>query len=264
MPYGTGYFSVFKCDNPNCTKESCRLLTRWSPSLSYSPSYTCLSESEDSVLLSDGCDVRDPRTNLPMPMNVWCSHTGTVAQSIGFTTGSLALELPLDCELAPMCPESVLADSRLAQSCCYGSEHSHPYEEYGVNREEKAQPFCFNVSGTAVYFNGTISGGECVEGAVITSAPGWRGCACLDPYGYRGKVCTVDCKPPDCPMPKAGIKPTPDKWLTSVVSNQLQPGGQGIASTGSASLTMAVALQRVALLVLVASLHAAALPGRHL
>merc|ERR1712224_1129296 len=96
-------------------------------------------------------------------------------------------QFPPRCALAARCPESVLDLSRLSQSCCQGTEYSQEFGDWGgVQEGERAKPFCFNATGEAM-------DGIQADCPVITSGPGWRGCACLDQFGYvvADQVCTV-------------------------------------------------------------------------
>jgi hypothetical protein len=266
LPHGTGEYALYQCKDANCSADSCTFMAVWSPSMQVTTSYSCQLQGENAVMLSDGCTVVDPRAGGPLPLTAWCPHVGTIPnKSMGYASHAsvdqLAAQLPLECELAPKCPESVLSDSRLAQSCCFGTAYSHDYDENGVvNKEVRAMPFCYNASGDVI--NGThnepygLANSDC---PVLSSAPGWRGCACLDIHGYRvaSKTCTVECTAPDCPLPEGGVKPTPDEWVTSAVPDQVKPGCCKPSLTyTSSSLATVAALQFVGIQAFFISLYA--------
>merc|ERR1712060_285995 len=94
----------------------------------------------------------------------------------------------------------------LAQSCCTGNQYSLIPGTF-----QQAPGFCAGVSDDG-----------CL---VATVAPGWKGCACLDASGMpvTDHVCTVECVPPQCPLPYTGLDPTPAEWVTSAVPKQMFP-----------------------------------------
>eukprot|EP00928_Gymnodinium_smaydae_P083343 TRINITY_DN6657_c1_g1_i1.p1 TRINITY_DN6657_c1_g1~~TRINITY_DN6657_c1_g1_i1.p1 ORF type:complete len:398 (+),score=74.26 TRINITY_DN6657_c1_g1_i1:75-1268(+) len=222
LPNGTGIFRMYMCPTlADCAtpERSCSVLADWKPK---ELPYPCHAKGPDSFSLSNGCELKDNATQRLLPFSAWCEHAGMVAKARDIPKGGVPT-LPLQCELAPRCPESVLGTSRLEQSCCAGNEYSHTLGEWGGKTGEAAPGFCRNAprhdSRTG---NPNASDLSC---PVQTAALGWTGCACLDDRGlpYDDFVCSVDCVPPLCPLPPDGIAPTPTRWLTSLVPLQLKP-----------------------------------------
>merc|ERR1719356_565765 len=88
----------------------------------------CTIKGPDSFLLSDGCKLQDVTTNRLFPFSSWCEHPGMVARARDMKGG--VPSLPLLCELAPRCPQSVM-EGRLAQTCCSGNRFSQKLGPWG-------------------------------------------------------------------------------------------------------------------------------------
>jgi len=73
--------------------------------------------------------------------------------------------------------------------------------------------------------------------AVQTSGPGWKGCSCRDGQGkpWADRVCTVECKPPACPLPSDGVPPTPSRWATTQLPLALRPPDRSARITSTAA-----------------------------
>lgn len=220
---GTGLFQLQQCTSPRCEPETCSFLAEWSP---MEEAFKCRQQGADSMLLSDGCS--DLPSALPTSAkSALCLHPGLVAMKDQMATAWDSST----CELAPRCPESVLDETRLDQTCCTGNRLSNPLTEWGPNTAEQAPGFCTLAAAAASAALTPGSGGGSASGSgkfgcnVISSAPGWRGCACLDANGLPDaqRTCTVECEPPDCPLPEKGIRSTPQTWLTSEVPEHLLP-----------------------------------------
>mmetsp|Transcript_68714 Transcript_68714/g.119378 ORF Transcript_68714/g.119378 Transcript_68714/m.119378 type:complete len:390 (-) Transcript_68714:78-1247(-) len=213
MRRGTGMYALKQCRSSSCSPETCSQIAMWSPIYD---KFTCSIRGTDSYTLSDGCTV-DGGFLPPNTMSALCGHAALTAK----LPPGLAVSYPITCELAPRCPESVLGVTRLEETCCQGFTYSHPLTEWGRNEEIPAPGFCSKQQ------TGMKEEFGC---QVRTSAPGWRGCACLDDQGLveHDYVCTVECIPPDCPLPDGGVRPTPEKWLTSQVPAQLFPPDRSV------------------------------------
>ncbi|CAJ1363907.1 unnamed protein product [Effrenium voratum] len=213
--------ATFVClfDWMRLAEATCAPLALWPPNISQSHYndvlFQCKLAGEDSVQLLDNCD--DVTSQLTP--SSFCGHTGfTATSSIYDALG----DLPVDCELAPRCPASVLETTRLEQSCCFGTPWSMKLDSLGQELDQSASGFCqmvmqadLNESNSSV-----TSSFDCL---VKTSAPGWSGCACLDSSGFlqAGRTCTVKCEQPDCNLPEDGIRPVPTGWLSSEVDPSL-------------------------------------------
>jgi hypothetical protein len=209
MPSGSGIYTLEVCKTTTCEPSSCVTLAAWPPTVR---PFVCETRGVDSVLLDDGCVLLNSLIGGRSGMSSLCGHPGMQA----IDPKGREQQFPPPCELAPKCPESVLGNTRLEQSCCDGNEYSHPLTAWGREHDTRAPGFC-SVSATSF---------GC---PVITSGPGWRGCACLDQDGVpeNHRICTVECNPPDCPLPANGIiRATPEEWLTSQVPQEL-----GLANT---------------------------------
>jgi len=229
----SGKISLHLCkaasaSRPACEPASCSRLAEWLPGTD-----SCKWRGSDAFLLSDECTVLDSILPVEVGPSPLCGHDGLLAR----LDGTLAenepaakhlAERPLVCELAPRCPESVQGKTRLDQSCCYGTPTSHPLTEWGKNVNLQAPGFCSVLpTQPPPVQNSTSRASEAHPGpsqvcAVRVAAPGWQGCACLGPRGIpiAGRVCTVDCVPPDCPLPPGGIAPPLQEWLTSEATFQ--------------------------------------------
>lgn len=225
-PTGSGFFSLFQCPDSTCTLEKCVEVAVWSPMLATFP---CQTVGADSFALSDSCTGLRGADGSRAPLSAFCGHNGVVAKAAD--DGVTVPLLPIDCELAPQCPYSVLSTSRggggdrLEQSCCTGNPDSFIESEKGLSTREQAPAFCAGVAtggGTNV-----LATADSVAGCPVrTSAPGWKGCACVDDRGLvsGNRVCTVECIPPACPLPEDGVIPaTPEQWLTSKVPHSQGP-----------------------------------------
>ncbi|CAE7887165.1 unnamed protein product [Symbiodinium microadriaticum] len=220
---GLGQYEVQQCSSRTCEAATCTPLALWSPVLtqtSRNASFTCQSTGEDAVQLLDDCTALTSRLS---PSSL-CGHAGFTATSTVFDASG---EAPVDCELGPSCPESVL-DTRLEQSCCFGTLWSLKLDSAGQVTGDVAPGFCQMVweaeanGSNASDAVQSFSPAECI---VKAAAPGWRGCACLDSRGYlqAGKTCTVKCEEPACNLPPGGIRPVPSAWVTSEVNPDLLP-----------------------------------------
>mmetsp|Transcript_41789 Transcript_41789/g.75856 ORF Transcript_41789/g.75856 Transcript_41789/m.75856 type:complete len:362 (-) Transcript_41789:32-1117(-) len=183
-----GSYQLWQCTDSTCAAASCFLLASWSP---LSDSFDCQTRGGDSFLLSESCPLAS-RSQQDI-----CGHPGYVTANPGSSFGE-------DCEVAPMCPNSVLSN-RLAESCCAGTEFSNTVEN-GLELDERAPGFC------------TRDGASCL---VVVNGPGWSGCACMDDEGstLQDYVCTMECEAPECDAPLGGstIPTTPTSWQTSEV-----------------------------------------------
>ncbi|CAE7411821.1 unnamed protein product [Symbiodinium pilosum] len=230
---GLGQYEVQQCTSRTCAAGTCTPLAVWSPVLTQTvqnASFPCQTTGEDSIQLLDNChDV----TNKLSPSSL-CGHAGFTATSTVFDALG---DTPVDCELGPSCPASVLDRTRLAQSCCFGTLWSLKVDDAGQDTGEAAPGFCHMVwQAQTMAANDTNSSGESfspTECMVKTAAPGWTGCACLDSRGYLevGKTCTVKCEEPACRLPEGGIRPVPSAWVTSPVIPDLVPDHAALATS---------------------------------
>lgn len=169
----------------------CIPLATWSAD----KSFDCATRGADSFIFRDGCPESWDPTDI-------CGHPALTVEFNRRADG---------CLLSPKCPESVLP-SNLAESCCFGTYLSHPLTEWSYNPEEHAPGFC---GGPPPHEQGKCG--------VLVKAPGWSGCHCLNPFRSDQRACTIECTPPDCPLPEEGLRPTPNSWLTSEVPGHLRP-----------------------------------------
>jgi len=231
-PTGSGIYTLYQCPiSTNATSRRVQSLRSWSP---VEPDYDCQQQGTDSYLLSDNCiGLRGGQA--ATPLSSFCGHTGLIAQVAD--DGDAVPVLPIPCELAPLCPNSVIHPSRtegrdrLDQSCCTGNPDSHYITQIGLDTSRQATSFCKSTS--------TASGGEPAGCPVRTTADGWRGCACLDERGQVNseQTCTVECTPPECPLPESGvIPPTPERWLTSEVPKSQGPETPPVAAMAKRSV----------------------------
>jgi len=190
-----GNFQMWQCSDPTCAPASCLTLATWSP---LEATFGCQTRGGDAFLLNESCQLAT-RSQQDI-----CGHPGFVTSNPGSSFGS-------DCEVAPLCPHSVL-ETRLEESCCSGTHLSNVIQN-GVVQDEQAPGFC------------TRDGASC---AVLLNGPGWRGCACLDEDGATqyNYVCTLECSAPDCVAPDSGVPATPTSWQTSEVPAVLLNGGR--------------------------------------
>eukprot|EP00930_Biecheleria_cincta_P004677 TRINITY_DN105598_c0_g1_i1.p1 TRINITY_DN105598_c0_g1~~TRINITY_DN105598_c0_g1_i1.p1 ORF type:complete len:425 (+),score=50.45 TRINITY_DN105598_c0_g1_i1:38-1312(+) len=219
-PEGAGYYEAQICSSRTCEPSSCNPMAEW-PSIAYTANVKldipCKTMGEDAVELVDDCDnvtARQTASNL-------CRHTGFTA--VGTVFDALG-STPIDCELAPRCPSSVLQDTRLSQTCCTGNIWAKQVLPGGQEGQQSAPGFCPMVYAKALGPNET-SLPKCI---VRTGADGWTGCACVNSYGQTsaGMTCTVSCEPPHCIAPSEGIRPVPAEWATAQQdSHKLFPGG---------------------------------------
>lgn len=223
-PTGSAQYEVQMCTSSNCEPETCGPLATWEHALdqtSENVSFDCFQKGEDAVQILDDCEELT-RRQTPSAL---CGHSGFTAVSTVFDALGT---LPIDCDLAPRCPASVLP-SRLQESCCLGSLWSRQMVEAG--QEDKPAPgFCQmvrpveeadgNVSNSSN--STTTAAPDCL---VRTVAPGWSGCACVDSFGQpqAGQTCTLSCEEPGCALPVEGIPPVPTEWQSTEVSPNLFP-----------------------------------------
>lgn len=215
MPDGSSLFTLLRCSTTACEDSSCVELMSWAPQ---EYPFTCKSYGTDSFVIRDVCTATQgtAASKGGAPMGALCGHPGEIPRPV---TRESPLTFPVTCDLAPKCPESVLGDTRLEQTCCFGTELSHPLQQGGApNTKLQAPGFCQPPIPTTDP-NASEVKTDCL---VRSSAPGWKGCACLSEYGYPrpDRVCTVSCEPPHCPLPRSGIPDTPPKWQTSTVPKQ--------------------------------------------
>jgi len=227
--FAQSYYRMFQCKSSTCGMSSCTEIASWSPmsrNLSLAGGYPCRIYGFDALMLSDGCAALSDMTGGNPSPSSFCGHAGTIAKvsSLG-QDGQLAV--PEKCQLAPQCPSNVLSTVRLEQTCCSGTAFSNALSAEGFDTKEQAPAFCDLGGPPPLLGRGTTTAGPTGACAVRTSAPGWRGCACMDSRGLpmEDKVCTVECVPPDCPLPDGGnIPTTPENWITAPVPRQ--PPGQ--------------------------------------
>lgn len=215
FPTGIGLYEVQQCSS-RCDAATCTTLAIWSPNLtqtSSNTSFPCVAEGVDSVQLMDDClEMTDQ-----LPASAMCGHVGFTATSTIFDALG---DAPVDCELAPSCPASVLETTRLEQSCCFGTHWSLKLDANGEATNETAPGFCQMVAHSSEANGSSNEQFECI---VKTAAPGWNGCACLDTRGFNraGHTCTTACEAPGCNLPPDGIRPVPSAWLSSEVIGSL-------------------------------------------
>lgn len=187
-----GLFELSLCQSCNGGEGvNCIQLSTWKAE----ESYGCLTRGSDSFIFRDGCpESWDPTTV--------CGHPSLTVEPGRRAEG---------CLLAPKCPESVI-HANLAETCCFGTHLSHPLTEWSYDAEKPAPGFC---GGPPPHEQGKCG--------VITTAPGWSGCHCLNPVRNDQRACTLECSPPGCPLPEDGLRPTPEAWLTSEVPSHLRP-----------------------------------------
>eukprot|EP00931_Biecheleriopsis_adriatica_P076487 TRINITY_DN50182_c0_g1_i1.p1 TRINITY_DN50182_c0_g1~~TRINITY_DN50182_c0_g1_i1.p1 ORF type:complete len:394 (-),score=35.89 TRINITY_DN50182_c0_g1_i1:45-1226(-) len=228
MPLGSGYYEVQECTSRTCEPGTCTPLATWPPDTAQranNVSFPCASKGDDSIQLVDDCEVITSRQTYA----TLCAHAGFAAISTVFDALG---EAPVDCELAPRCPPSVLETTRMQQSCCFGTIWSNKMNPEGVVSDQAAPGFCPMVSqaGLAGGNDSNVSDAEAVSNSTVpyeclvrTIGPGWTGCACVDSNGQTvaGQTCTVSCEEPHCSLPRDGIRPVPIDWLSSEVSHQL-------------------------------------------
>mmetsp|Transcript_43744 Transcript_43744/g.81623 ORF Transcript_43744/g.81623 Transcript_43744/m.81623 type:complete len:411 (+) Transcript_43744:38-1270(+) len=210
---GLGQYEVSQCSSRTCEPGSCTPLALWTPALAQTMeniSLPCQTSGADAVQLLDDCSLITSR----LTPSALCGHSGFTATSTIFDALG---DTPVDCELGPSCPASVLDTTRLAQSCCFGTLWSHKLDTNGQDVGEPAPGFCQMVWEAAK--NGSNASAKPSECTVKTSGPGWTGCACLDDRGFlqEGKTCSVSCEMPGCDLPPDGIRPVPSSWMSSEV-----------------------------------------------
>eukprot|EP00440_Ansanella_granifera_P052502 gb/GFBE01056928.1/.p1 GENE.gb/GFBE01056928.1/~~gb/GFBE01056928.1/.p1 ORF type:complete len:393 (+),score=47.60 gb/GFBE01056928.1/:1-1179(+) len=226
FPAGSSYFEVQQCSTRTCDPASCTPLATWPPDLTHRAnniSFSCEQMGDDAIQIYDDCN-EVTRRQTPAAL---CNHAGFAATSTVFDALGQA---PVDCELAPRCPASVLTTTRMQQSCCQGTLWSNKITSSGEVSDETAPGFCpmvFGQAGTAVADNTSNASNstttEPYECLVRTIAPGWTGCACMDADGFThsGRTCTVTCEEPLCGLSEGGIRPVPIAWLSSEVKHTL-------------------------------------------
>lgn len=217
FPTGIGIYEAQQCTSRTCAEATCTTMASWTPDLTQTQdnvSFQCITEGGDAVALVDDCDVITDQ----LSPSALCGHVGFTATSTIWTALG---DAPVDCELAPSCPESVLETTRLAQSCCYGTLWSLRFDASGEETNESSMGFCPMVS--LLEANGSSDASNSSECVVISGAPGWTGYACLDARGHRkaGFTCTATCDKPLCNLPLDGIRPVPSAWLSSEVMASL-------------------------------------------
>mmetsp|Transcript_92985 Transcript_92985/g.165358 ORF Transcript_92985/g.165358 Transcript_92985/m.165358 type:complete len:398 (-) Transcript_92985:194-1387(-) len=224
-PTGSGQYEVQMCTSTTCEPETCSPLATWEHVLDQTAenlSFPCTRKGEDSIQLLDDCEELTRRQTA----SALCGHAGF--EAVGTVFDSLGT-YPLDCELAPRCPASVLP-SRLQESCCEGNLWSRQMVEAG-EAAEVAPGFCRMVRPAVEVDDGNGSNGsntttpEPYSCLVRTNNPGWTGCACVDEYGQTqvGQTCTLTCEEPGCRLPAEGIPPVPTAWQSTEVIPQLFP-----------------------------------------
>jgi hypothetical protein len=214
----TGQYTLQKCVSRTCEASSCTTVAQWLPFSQQNQKFECFRIGADTVSLSDGCKATDTGA---VTDSALCGHPGMIASR---TVSSE--DFAVVCQLAPQCPESVLGGTRLDQSCCNGNLYSRPISEAGKSASATAQGFC----------SASLKPGQ--ECTVRSIGPGWRGCSCLNARGQpiTDRQCTVECKPPACPLPGGGIPRTPEAWLTSAVPSYLwRADRNGIRAVTSAA-----------------------------
>lgn len=218
-PAGAGYYEAQICSSKTCEPSSCNPMAEW-PSIFYSTNVTvefkCGTFGEDSVQLVDDCqELTRRQTPATLCRHMGFTAVGNVFDSLGST--------PIDCELAPRCPSSVLQNTRLAQTCCTGNIWAKQVLPGGQEGDTSAPGFCPMVNAKGLGPNKSLP--ECIA---RTGADGWTGCACVNSFGQtlEGRTCTVTCEPPHCARPSEGIRPVPLEWATAQEDPlKLVPGG---------------------------------------
>eukprot|EP00933_Yihiella_yeosuensis_P051222 TRINITY_DN49094_c0_g1_i1.p1 TRINITY_DN49094_c0_g1~~TRINITY_DN49094_c0_g1_i1.p1 ORF type:complete len:454 (+),score=36.91 TRINITY_DN49094_c0_g1_i1:86-1363(+) len=235
LPIASALIEVLKCNTRTCQDDSCVPIATYNPvnyvEPFYGQNFSCRKQGEDHIQLQDNCAEFTRR----QPNSALCGHAGFQATSTVF--GALGLA-PVDCELAPKCPQSVLQGTRQAESCCKGTMWSRQIQRVGEEAAPQAPGFCFMVQKQAasVSSGGNVSNSSNVsttpaptpapyECLVRTSAPGWTGCSCLDAFGFTDadKMCSLTCEPPHCQLPAGGIRPVPPDWVSTQVPSVLYP-----------------------------------------
>lgn len=219
-PEGAGYYEAQLCSTRTCEPSSCSPMAEW-PSIFYTTdvnmNFSCKTNGEDAVELVDDCqEVTRRQTPSTLCRHMGFTAVGTVFDALG--------SAPIDCELAPRCPSSVLQNTRLAQTCCTGNIWAKQVLPGGQEGDKSAPGFCPMVNAKGLGPNET-SLPECI---VRTGADGWTGCACVNSFGQTlvGRTCTVSCESPRCVKPSEGIRPVPAEWATAQQDSlKLFPGG---------------------------------------
>eukprot|EP00438_Fugacium_kawagutii_P003345 Skav236153 [mRNA] locus=scaffold436:64532:65473:- [translate_table: standard] len=219
FPNGIGIYEVQQCTSRTCDQASCTTMASWMPDTTQTVenvSFQCVTEGVDSIQLLDSCDLITDQ----LPPTALCGHVGFVATSTIWTALG---DAPVDCELSPSCPQSVLETTRPSQSCCFGTHWSLQLNDQGEQTNATAPGFCPMVhllAGDDIENSSSNRSFDCI---VTSSARGWTGCACLDDRGYpmAGWTCTATCEKPGCDLPPTGISPVPTEWLTSQVASSL-------------------------------------------
>eukprot|EP00927_Polykrikos_kofoidii_P035085 TRINITY_DN29657_c0_g1_i1.p1 TRINITY_DN29657_c0_g1~~TRINITY_DN29657_c0_g1_i1.p1 ORF type:complete len:451 (+),score=59.47 TRINITY_DN29657_c0_g1_i1:189-1541(+) len=150
-PQGTGFYRLLQCRTNACDLAKCVELARWSPL--YVP-YNCEIGAVDSYVLSDGC-VLEGATGGPPSMAAYCGQVGLIPTTS--EEEKTAMTLPLNCTVAPECPQSVLRDARLEQTCCRGTMFSNPMEDFGLDKTYQAPGFCDTRFGLVVGTSSTTT-----------------------------------------------------------------------------------------------------------
>lgn len=240
FPDGIGIYEVQQCTSRTCDQATCTTMASWMPNISQTTenvSFRCVTEGgSDAIELVDKCDLITDQ----LSPSALCGHVGFVATSTIWTALG---DTPVDCELSPSCPESVLDTTRPAQSCCFGTHWSLQLNAQGEETNLTAPGFCpmvhgleGNESSNSNISNSSNSSFDCI---VTSAARGWTGCACLDSRGYpkAGWTCTVTCERPWCNLPSEGIPPVPSAWLSSEVASSLlvDQGSHGKVASWAAS-----------------------------
>lgn len=197
FPDGIGIYEVQQCTSRTCDQATCTTMASWMPNISQTTenvSFRCVTEGgSDAIELVDNCDLITDQ----LSPSALCGHVGFVATSTIWTALG---DTPVDCELSPSCPESVLDTTRPAQSCCFGTHWSLQLNAQGEETNLTAPGFCpmvhgleGNESSNSNISNSSNSSFDCI---VTSAARGWTGCACLDSRGYpkAGWTCTVTCE----------------------------------------------------------------------
>ncbi|CAL1158760.1 unnamed protein product [Cladocopium goreaui] len=121
FPDGIGIYEVQQCTSRTCDQATCTTMASWMPNISQTTenvSFRCVTEGgSDAIELVDNCDLITDQ----LSPSALCGHVGFVATSTIWTALG---DTPVDCELSPSCPESVLDTTRPAQSCCFGTHWS--------------------------------------------------------------------------------------------------------------------------------------------